>query len=71
LKQQSGSTPLEKAMASVYSRVAGKQMETMSESEFRAWAAAGPVREEVLGDTKPQTLKTIINPAKLMDALKK
>ncbi len=49
----------------------GKTIETISESDFRAWAAAGPVREEALGNTKPQTLKSIVNPIRLIEALKK
>ncbi len=71
LKRQVKDTPLEKTMAAVYSQRTGKKIETMSEPDFRAWAAAGPVREEALGNTKPQTLKSIVNPIRLIEALKK
>jgi hypothetical protein len=49
----------------------GKKVETMSEADFRAWAAAGPVRDMAVGDTKPKTLKTIVNPVRLIKALRK
>jgi hypothetical protein len=71
MKQRSPDVPLEKTMAEAYSRLSGKKVETISESDFRTWAAAGPIREMAVGDTKPKTLKTIINPAKLIEALRK
>ena len=71
MKQRSPDVPLEKIMAEAYSRLSGKKVEKISESDFRAWAAAGPIREMVVGDTKPKALKTIINPAKLIEALRK
>jgi hypothetical protein len=71
LKRQVKDTPLEKTMAAIYGQTTGKKIETMSESDFRAWAAAGPVREEALGNTKPQTLKSIVNPIRLIEVLKK
>ncbi|MCX6561286.1 MAG: S8/S53 family peptidase [Candidatus Aminicenantes bacterium] len=71
MKQRSPDVPLEKALAEAYSRLSGKKAETISEADFRAWAVAGPIREMALGDTKPKTLKTIVNPARLLEALKK
>jgi len=71
LKQRVKDSPLEKTMAAIYSQTTGKKIETMSESDFRAWSAAGPAREEVLGSTKPQTLKSIVNPVRLIEALEK
>jgi len=66
MKQRSPDVPLEKIMAEAYSRLSGKKVEMISESDFRAWAAAGPILEMAVGDTKPKALKTIINPAKLI-----
>jgi hypothetical protein len=71
LKQQVQDRPLEKAFAETYNRMSGGKKETMSEADFRAWAAAGPVREMAIGDTKPKTLKSIVNPARLIGSLKK
>ncbi len=62
--------PLEKAMALAYSQWTGKKIETMSETDFRVWAA-GMLRDEVLANTRPQTLKAIVNPVRLIEALKK
>jgi len=70
-RQQQKDTPLEKILADAYSRLSGKKLDTMNESDFRAWAAAGPIREMALGDTKPKALKSIVNPAKLIEALRK
>jgi hypothetical protein len=69
MKPRLQGVPMEKALADVYGRMSGKKVETMSEADFRAWAAAGPVRDMALGDTKPKTLKTIVNPARLIEAL--
>jgi hypothetical protein len=50
--------------------MSGQKVETMTEAEFRSWAA-GQVRETVLADTKPRLLKTIVNPVRLIAALEK
>jgi hypothetical protein len=42
----------------------------MSEADFRAWTAAGPIRDMALAGTKPRILKTIVNPIKLIESLK-
>jgi len=42
----------------------------MSEADFRAWATAGPLREQALADTKPRTLEKIVNPVRLIEALR-
>ncbi len=59
----------EKAMAEIYSQATGKKVERMSESEFRAWGAA-VTREGLAGSGKPVLLEKIVNPEKLMEALK-
>jgi hypothetical protein len=69
--KQQKDIPLGKILADGYNRLTGKKLETMSESDFRAWATAGPLRDGVLGDAKPKTLKSIVNPARLIEALKK
>jgi hypothetical protein len=71
MKPRLQGVPMEKALAEVYGRMGGTKVETMSEADFRAWAAAGPIRDMALGDTKPKTLKTIVNPARLVEALEK
>jgi hypothetical protein len=59
----------EKAMAEIYSQVTGNKVERMSESEFRAWGAA-VTREGLTATGKPVLLEKIVNPRKLMEALK-
>jgi hypothetical protein len=59
----------EKAMAEIYSQATGRKVEKMSESEFRSWGAA-VTREGLAGSGKPVLLKKIVNPRKLIEALK-
>jgi hypothetical protein len=70
LKQRLKENDLGKTLAETYSRMSGQKVETMTEAEFRSWAA-GQVRETVLADTKPRLLKTIVNPVRLIAALEK
>lgn len=70
LREQSKGKDLGKAMAEVYNRTTNQKVETMTETDFRSWAA-GQAREIVLGDTKPHSLKTIVNPIRLIEALEK
>jgi len=70
LKEQTKGKDPNKAMADVYTHFTGQKRETMTEPEFREWMAV-QVREFILGDTKPKELKTIINPGRLIDALRK
>ncbi|MHB8094338.1 MAG: S8 family serine peptidase [Candidatus Aminicenantales bacterium] len=62
--------PFEDYLAANYNRITGKNVATMSEADFRAWATAGPLREQALADTKPRTLEKIVNPVKLIEALR-
>jgi hypothetical protein len=62
-------TDREKAMAEIYSQATGQKVERMSESEFRAWGTA-VTREALVGSGKPVLLEKIVNPQKLMEALK-
>ena len=62
--------PMEKALAIVYNQWTGNKVESMSEADFRAWATAGPLREQALADTKPRTLEKIVNPVKLIESLR-
>jgi hypothetical protein len=70
LREQSKGKDLGKAMAEVYNRMTSQKVETMTEADFRSWAAS-QVRETVLADTKPRRLKTIVNPIRLIEALEK
>jgi hypothetical protein len=70
LKQRLKENDLEKTLAEAYNRISGQKVETMTEADFRSWAA-GQVRETVLADTKPHLLKTIVNPVHLIESLKK
>jgi hypothetical protein len=70
VKETSKGKDLGKAMAELYNDQTGQRVETMNEADFRSWAA-GQAREIVLGDTKPHSLKTIVNPIRLIEALEK
>jgi len=70
VKKRMGDVPLEKALARVCANLGGKKAEAMSVADFRAWAAAGPIRDMAVGDTKPKTLKSIVHPARLIEALR-
>jgi hypothetical protein len=59
----------EKAMAEIYSQATGKKVEKMSEAEFRSWGA-GVTRERLAGSGKPVILQKIVNPRKLIEALR-
>ena len=59
----------EKAMAGLYSQATGKKVDKMSDAEFRAWGAS-MTRDRIAGSTKPVVLEKIVNPAKLIAALK-
>jgi len=64
----------EKAMAEIYSQSTGKKVEKISEADFRAWGAR-TTREFLIKSLKPSdkpvVLEKIVNPAKLIAALKK
>jgi Subtilase family/Type II secretion system (T2SS), protein G len=68
IKEQTRGKDMEKAMASVYNRMAGRNIQTMSEAEFRDWTA-NQVRETIINETKPRSLKTIVNPGRLIQSL--
>lgn len=70
LKERAKGKDLERAMADAYSRVTGKRIEKMSEADFRAWSSA-QLREMILNETKPRRLETIVNPVRLIGALKR
>lgn len=60
----------EKNMAEIYSQMTGKKVERMSEAEFRVWGAE-ITRQSLAGSGKPVVLEKIVNPGKLIAALKK
>jgi len=68
-KERSKGKDLGREMAEIYGAATKKQVETMTEADFRAWGA-GQVREMLLADTKPRLLKTIVNPVRLVEALR-
>jgi hypothetical protein len=59
----------EKAMAEIYSQAIGRKVEKMSEAEFRSWGAT-VTRERLAGSGKPVLLQKIVNPRKLIEALR-
>lgn len=64
----------DKAMADTYSHYAGKKVEKVSEADFKAWAAAMSrdwVVKSLSPSDKPVVLEKIVDPAKLLAALKK
>jgi len=68
-KERSKGKDLGREMAEIYGAATKKQVETMTEADFRAWGA-GQIREILLADTKPRLLKTIVNPVRLVEALR-
>jgi len=70
LKERTKGKDMEKAMAAVYSRMTGKKVETISEADFRDWTA-NQARETLINQTKPRRLKTVVNPVRLIDGLKR
>jgi hypothetical protein len=60
----------EKRMAEIYNQATGKKVERMSEAEFRAWGVE-VTRQSLAESDKPIVLEKIVNPGKLIAALKK
>jgi Subtilase family len=64
----------DKAMADNYSRISGKKVEKISEADFKAWVddmSRDWVVKSMRPSDKPVVLERIVDPAKLIAALKK
>lgn len=70
LKGRSEGVDPEKYLAEFYNYFTGKKVGRMSEAEFRAWET-GLARERLSAIGKPVVLEKIVNPAKLIAALRK
>ena len=70
LRRQGDGADPEKYLADFHNYFTGKKLTKMTEAEFRAWEA-GYVREGLAAIGKPVVLEKIVNPLKLMAALRK
>jgi hypothetical protein len=68
VKNQTQGQDIETVYAKIYGQWTKKDIGRMSEADFRAWSA-GIVRPTILQELKPRKLETIVNPARLIEAL--